>query len=280
MPHQVQNVDFHAGDDEIIGVHVTVDGTPTGAAVDLTGASITWILQRSITDASPVLTRSTGGGGVTITAPTNGDFEIALTDVETDPLSGGYYHRATVTDAGGDVSSVVEGVATVSPKPGTTWGGVVGTDTYASVADADLYWSLRNNLTWMQAAALDKSAALREATLFLDGRYDWIGDHPGSSQQRLGWPRNNAVDHEDRDVTGIPLQVRDATSEAASLALAGNLVPADDRGGQIERAKIGPLEVKYSDHAPTTRSFEFIDMLLRGFTTSRRGASEVRLKRA
>lgn len=98
---------------------------------------------------------------------------------------------------------------------------IVGTDSYISAANADTYWSNRNNSVWAAAANEDKEKALRFATEYIDGSYDgrWIGEHPGASSQVLAWPRNGALDSEGRSVTGIPQRVADATARLALDAL-------------------------------------------------------------
>ena len=143
---------------------------------------------------------------------------------------------------------------------------VAGTDSYVSVADADTYWSDRNNLDWESADTADKEKALRGATEFIDGAYEgrWIGEHPGSSSQVLAWPRNNARDSEGRDVTGIPQRVANATARLALEAITDFLVEAEDRGGGIKRAKVGPLDVTYFDNAPAGKTYPFLDPLLKG----------------
>jgi len=155
----------------------------------------------------------------------------------------------------------------------------VGTDSYVSLDNADAYATAHFtgtlSATWSGADDTTKEAALREATQYLDGKFDWIGSHPGGVSQVLGWPRNNAVDHEGRHVTGIPQRVADATVELAGLAISGRLVPASDRGGEIKRAKVGPLEVEYSDQAPVTRSFRFVRQILKGLTRSRNRLTRV-----
>ena len=154
-------------------------------------------------------------------------------------------------------------------------------DSYVTLAEADVYFTKRNSAEWQDSEPAEKEAVLREATQWLDGRYDWIGHHPGSVTQLLGWPRNNVIDHEGRDLSGqVPSRVKDACCEAALLALDGALIPAEDRGGMISRAKIGPLEVTYDDQAPATRSFEFIDIILKGLTTRGTGDVEAKLMRA
>jgi hypothetical protein len=139
----------------------------------------------------------------------------------------------------------------------------LGNDSYLSLESADLYWSERNDATWAGAAVLAKEAALREATQYLDGRYDWVGDHPGGGQ-RLAWPRLGAVDHEGRPVTGIPGKVAEAAAELARQALSEPLAPAEARGGRTRREKVGPLEVEYLSTAPGGRSYPFVTLLLKG----------------
>ncbi len=143
---------------------------------------------------------------------------------------------------------------------------VAGTDAYVSINEADTYWAERNNSTWEAASDEDKEKALREATAYIDGTFEgrWIGEHPGSSSQVLAWPRNNARDSEGRDVTGIPQRVKDATARLALDGLSAFLTGAEDRGGGIKRAKVGPLDVTYFDNAPAGKTFPYLDIMLKG----------------
>ena len=142
---------------------------------------------------------------------------------------------------------------------------IVGTESYASVAEADIYWANRANGTWSAASIADKEKALRFATEFIDGTYDgrWIGEHPGSTAQVLAWPRNGAIDSEGRIATGIPQRVADATARLALEALTDFLSGAEDRGGRIARAKVGPLDVGYFRDAPAGTAFPFLDLMLK-----------------
>lgn len=142
---------------------------------------------------------------------------------------------------------------------------IVGTDSYVSVASADTYWADRNNSVWAAAANEDKEKALRFATEYVDGTYDgrWIGEHPGASSQVLAWPRNGAIDSEGRSVTGIPQRVADATSRLALDALSDFLSAAEDRGGRISRAKVGPLDVGYFRDAPAGTAYPYLDLMLK-----------------
>ena len=146
---------------------------------------------------------------------------------------------------------------------------IVGTDSYVSVADADTYLLDRNNSVWAAAAAEDKEKALRFATEYIDGSYDgrWIGEHPGASSQVLAWPRNGAVDSEGRSVTGIPQRAADATARLALDALSDFLSEAEDRGGRISRAAVGPLDVSYFRDAPAGTAFPYLDLMLKPLLT-------------
>lgn len=140
----------------------------------------------------------------------------------------------------------------------------VGTDSYISVVDADTYWADRNNLNWETADVADKEKALRDATTYIEGEYAgrWIGDHPGSTSQRLAWPRNGARDFEGRDVTGIPWQVEEACARLAFDGLVGFLTSAESRGGAISDAALGSLEVSYFDGAPAGTTYPYLDEML------------------
>jgi len=146
---------------------------------------------------------------------------------------------------------------------------IVGTDSYISAANADTYWSNRNNSVWAAAASEDKEKALRFATEYIDGSYDgrWIGEHPGASSQVLAWPRNGALDSEGRSVTGIPQRVADATARLALDALTDFLSAAEDRGGRISRAAVGPLDVSYFRDAPAGTAFPYLDLMLKSLLT-------------
>lgn len=141
---------------------------------------------------------------------------------------------------------------------------VVGTDSYVSVDEADVYWENHNNTVWPAASDENKEKALRDATIYIDGIYEgrWVGFHPGGSSQILAWPRNGAVDSEGRSVSGIPQRVEEATSRLALEALAEFLTKAEDRGGRIESAKVGALEVGYFRDAPAGTAFPFLDLML------------------
>lgn len=104
-------------------------------------------------------------------------------------------------------------------------------DSYATLADALAYHAAIGNAAWSASTVTDtqREAALRRATAWLDGRYDWPGYRVNGRLQALDWPRHEAYDTEDEiiDYTTIPDEVVNATCEAAlrELASPGSLSP-------------------------------------------------------
>lgn len=147
----------------------------------------------------------------------------------------------------------------------------VKTDSYLSVADADQYWSDRNNSTWSAATTANKEKALREATQYLDGAFTFIGEIT-DTDQALAWPRAGVrvlrgnFKHKFVDSTTIPQKIEHATAELALEALSERLKPSLSRGGMTKREKVDVIEIEYLDFAPSGKTFEFVSMLVRPFT--------------
>ena len=154
---------------------------------------------------------------------------------------------------------------------------VVGTDTYLSVADADTYWSNRNNADWAAADNADKEKALRESTQYLDSAYNFIGTQIITNV--LAWPRYDVFICDGNfaglsyDSTTIPPQIKAAVAELALEALTARLAPSKDRGGLVKREKVDVIEIEYMDFAPSGKSYAFVSGILKPLTV---GSSTVR----
>lgn len=139
-------------------------------------------------------------------------------------------------------------------------------ESYASVATTDAYWAARNDTVWAAATTAAKEAALREATLYLDGAYEWIGIRMLTTQA-LGWPRaySGGLDSDNSVIpsAAVPGNVIKACCELAWEALATRLAATTDRGGLIKSESIGSLSVTYMDGAPSRRDYPFVDMMLK-----------------
>lgn len=95
-----QNVEMVAGTDHVI----TITLVP---ATDISGLTIDWVLTKI--DGTVVVTKQTGGQGVSITDGPNGVFTITLADTDTDGLRGEYRHEAMITDGSGNEDVVTKG---------------------------------------------------------------------------------------------------------------------------------------------------------------------------
>ena len=154
------------------------------------------------------------------------------------------------------------------------------TESYPTLAEADTYWETnRAGSDWDAATDANKEKALREATQFLDGTYIWIGEHPGSTSQPLGWPRSDAEDHEGRVLTGIPSAIKDAACELALEALGGALLPVQSRGGDTQKVKVGSIAVEYGGSASAFKTFEFVDRILVGMFSGKHSSGATSLER-
>lgn len=170
----------------------------------------------------------------------------------------------------------------------TTTAGAANADSYASLTEATTYFTARGVSAWTGTDAV-KEQALRKATTYLDNQYRdrWVGRRANETQS-LAWPRidgTRGYGYPLRDLDGfdiasdaVPVQVKNATLEAALLVIAGEtLEPRLERGGAIKSISkgVGPLNkaVTYADGASVVDRYTVIEGLLRGIAKSAPGAS-------
>lgn len=145
-------------------------------------------------------------------------------------------------------------------------------ESYATVAQADSYWLLRENTgTWGDQDLDVKEAALRKATDFITQQYRsaWKGKRYTATQS-LCWPRYDVWDY---DVyvptliasTVVPSEVRNACIELAYRAVTEDLTPDVER--QPIQETIGSLQVTYDRSASPYKSFREVDAMLSRWTT-------------
>jgi hypothetical protein len=180
--------------------------------------------------------------------------------------------------------------------------GDAAAESYFAVADADTYFTNRNNAAWTGSTAV-KEAAARLGTQYLDNAYRerWKGI-TATKDQALAWPRVEGsrggrpfygssyplLDENgwQIDPTVVPIQVQRAAMEAALLSLSGaTLEPQLVRGGQIKSLdeQVGPIKEStvWADGAPAIDRYTVIEGYLRGLTDSQPGTSagNIRLMR-
>lgn len=109
MTKQKQDFEMYAGSTKRI--FVTVTDPDTGNAIDLTESTVEWTLTPSWS-TTPAIQKDTSAG-ITLTAPSNGEFRVSISPSDTEGLSGSFDHQATVTDAMGNPSPVLVGRVTI-----------------------------------------------------------------------------------------------------------------------------------------------------------------------
>lgn len=149
-------------------------------------------------------------------------------------------------------------------------------ESFASVADCDSYFSLRGVTIWTVLVTAEKEQALRRATDFMQQAYRdrWSGFR-ASSAQALDWPR---YDVPVKDLPGnfsngtvyfpsnaVPAEVKTACIMLAIKAAAGELAP--DLGSQKSKVKIGPIETEYFAGTRQSTKFQAVEKLLQPFFT-------------
>jgi len=106
-----QNFEIWAGNSAQIDFAIT--NSTTGCGMDLPSASsVIWhLLSDSDTPTPALITKSTGGSGITVSTSTA---SVVLGPIDTSSLSGVYVHQARVTDTSGSTVTVSIGTVTIN----------------------------------------------------------------------------------------------------------------------------------------------------------------------
>lgn len=159
--------------------------------------------------------------------------------------------------------------------------GVSNANAYIAAADADTYFSDRNNANWTGLQAV-KEAAIIRATAYLDGHYrkSWKGLRV-TVTQALDWPRYQVQDeagfYPANMNSCVPPDLKSACAELALRELTASLNPDLDRGGLVQHVKAGPVEQTFLPGAPGRTTYPFIDELLSRLVVGSIGARIVRV---
>ena len=145
-------------------------------------------------------------------------------------------------------------------------------ESFISVADADLYHSNRGNTAWAALTEPTKEQCLRRSTDYMEQVYRlrWLG-YRVTITQALSWPRDevqrldltllNQYSYYENNV--VPPEVKNACAELALKAASGELLPDLTQG--VLREKVDVLEVEYDKYSPQSPRYTAIDRLLAPF---------------
>lgn len=152
----------------------------------------------------------------------------------------------------------------------------VGTDSYVTLVEADAYAAARPSLsTWAGLSEPVREAALKDATLYLENSYEWIGTLADVSQA-LSWPRLEAYDRNGRHITTIPQAIRSAQIELAFIGASAPLVDSRTTGN-VSAIKAGQVDIKFVNGQNVNEGEKYapVDRLLSGLFTARAGVRSV-----
>jgi hypothetical protein len=155
---------------------------------------------------------------------------------------------------------------------------VAGAEAYASVADADAYFTARANTTWAALGTSAKEAALRLAADYIEAMYGerWQGERV-TWTQALSWPRQGVVlDGVQLDYDVIPGALMRANVELALKASAGELLA--DQGAQVVSETVGPISVTYAAGARQATRYAYVENMLAALLDA--GLNQVAVRRA
>ena len=172
-----------------------------------------------------------------------------------------------ITTAGGQTLSRTVGLIVAESGSDLTvedGSGLAAADSYASLADADVYHIDRGNTDWVGTDS-SKTRALRRAAQFLDARYRmrWKGVKT-SADQGLAWPRNG-VEDEDGYAIGsdeFPDAIWRAQCEVARALPYTQKIPSPT---SIRRVQAGSVAVEFALHKADREIIDLADELVRPF---------------
>ena len=153
--------------------------------------------------------------------------------------------------------------------------GSASSDSYVTVAECDAYHVAHGGTAW--AAIVDKEAAIRNATQYLDSMYRFRGT-PTVSGQALRWPRSGVlVDGYSVDWSSVPKQVKNATCE---LAARSGLF-ADVSAQYVTDVQVGPIKRTMSGLGNNGQvRYAVVDAMVRDLVSGGSGSSSVQVVRA
>lgn len=159
-----------------------------------------------------------------------------------------------------------------------TGSGSADGESYASVAQADLYLANRGMTNWALLSTTEKEQALRRGCDYIGQTYKQkFSGIRASDTQALDFPRYSVPN----EVGGyhasnsIPRDMVSANIELAIRAAAGELI--EDQETPVIEETVGPITTRYAAGASQAKKFPAIDKLLAPFLS---GGGSIRLVRA
>ena len=145
--------------------------------------------------------------------------------------------------------------------------GLENANSYVSVQFADDYFSARGVSEWNSLETEQKEYCLIKATDFIDNIFQWYGKRE-FDQQALRFPRVELRDYEGREISGIPVCLKQAVCDASLISNGGELFQKSDANGAVVSEKIGELSFTYAqtkhESVASSTLYDSINTKLRG----------------
>jgi hypothetical protein len=165
--------------------------------------------------------------------------------------------------------------------------GISDAESYASVDDADTYFTNRGITIWGDVTVVEKEQALRRATDYMTQNYRgrWLGARR-TIEQALDWPRVNVQITVDGEwVYGfnyfpfdkVPNEVKRACIELALRASMGELT--EDTSQAVLLETIGPITTEYDPYSIRQKQYPAVDAILKPYLSGRTGGATMKLSR-
>ena len=109
MTHAVENLEIHGGNKCILSVTIQ---DPDAVLADITGSALRWEMYNSNRSAAALITKDTGGSGISIVDGALRIVEITIDEADTDGLSAvgkWFYHEMTIEKTAGQPLTVLTG---------------------------------------------------------------------------------------------------------------------------------------------------------------------------
>lgn len=157
---------------------------------------------------------------------------------------------------------------------------VAGAEAYASVADADTYWSSRGNPSeWTVLTVSEKEVALRQATEYLESTYIFKSCLQDITQP-LSFPRLPFYGREGRLLAGegvIPTPIKNANIELALQHIIKNLFFSANEINQkrIKKERVVDHEIEYDLEQSSIRIISYVEKLLRPYILSSHSTTRI-----
>jgi len=145
--------------------------------------------------------------------------------------------------------------------------GAIDANSYATVAEGDLYHETRLHVTeWTGATMVTKTAAIIWATRLLNDHFDWSGTIT-TETQALPWPRYSAYDTRGVliEQTVVPQELKNATAELARLLIIADREAEPETAG-INSMSVGSLALSFNPNDRNKVIRKDIIMMLASFS--------------